>query len=47
MKHHGISILNFSLGFSFACLTFAVVAYYDPMISAHLWCAISNSARCF
>lgn len=38
---------NFALGALTCTVIDAIAVWMDPMISAHVWCLISQSPRCF
>jgi len=38
--------MKFVLGMLTAILAIAIAVGLDPLISAHLWCAITQSERC-
>jgi len=38
---------EFVLGMLFALAIIGWMVYVDPLISAHVWCAVSQSERCF
>ncbi len=40
-------INHFMGGVIFAVAVIAVMVYIDPLISARMWCAITQSERCF